>query len=158
MTLPLDPLKKEEYLKKLKSAAIRRSLDPVWREHVRLARIGKKMSEEIKQKMSEARMGKYTGADNPMFGKPSPNRGKVLSDEICEKMSISHIGLEHSKETKQKMSDSKKGENNPFFGMHHTEEFKQKMTGENNPNYGKHPSEETRKKLREARARRIKKV
>lgn len=43
------------------------------------------------------------------------------------------------------------GENNPFYGKHHTEETKQKMrehhadvSGENNPMYGKHHTEETK--------------
>ena len=49
-----------------------------------------------------------------------------------------------------------KGENNPFFGKHHTDESRRKisdakklnpMTGDKNPFFGKHHTEETRKKI-----------
>ena len=48
------------------------------------------------------------------------------------------------------------GENHPFFGKHHTEESKRKISeskkgkylGENNPNYGRHHTDETKEKLR----------
>jgi hypothetical protein len=59
------------------------------------------------------------------------------------------LGKKHSKETKKKMSESKKrmfiGDNNPFYGKHHSEESRNKISksrkgltkGENNPMYGK---------------------
>ena len=56
-----------------------------------------------------------------MVGKVSPMKGKF-----------------HTKESKQKISDAKKG----------------KMVGENSPLYGKSPTKETRQKLREAWKRR----
>jgi hypothetical protein len=46
-------------------------------------------------------------------------------------------GLVHSSESKMKMSDANKGENNPMYGK----------TGENAPNYGKQFSEEHRIKM-----------
>lgn len=60
-------------------------------------------------------------------------------------------------ETKQKISNARKGnnygmigENAPMYGKHHTEEAKQKisnaLSGENNPSYGKPCSEEKRQK------------
>jgi hypothetical protein len=46
---------------------------------------------------------------------------------------------------------AKSGENNPFYGKHHSEETKNKLSnalrGENHPNYGKHRLEETKKKI-----------
>ena len=39
---------------------------------------GKKMSEEAKKKMSESHKGKQVGEKNPMWGKSSPNRRKVM--------------------------------------------------------------------------------
>ena len=53
----------------------------------------------------------------------------------------------------------KKGENNPCFGRHHSEEARKKMSashigiqkGEKHPLYGKHHSEEARKKMSEAK-------
>ena len=47
-----------------------------------------------------------------------------------------------------------KGENNPFFGKHLSEETRKKISesnkGENNPFFGKHHSEETLKRISEA--------
>ena len=47
-----------------------------------------------------------------------------------------HKGKRLSEETKAKMSNALKGENNPQYGL----------KGENSPNYGKHHSEETKAK------------
>ena len=60
-------------------------------------------------------------------------------------------GYIHTEEARKKMSEAKKGENNPMYGKHHTEEARKKISeankGENNPMYGKHLSEEARKKM-----------
>lgn len=59
-----------------------------------------------------------------------------------------------SNETIQKLSEMRKGENNPFFGKHHSDETKKKMSesrkGENHPMWGKHHSNETKQKLSKA--------
>jgi group I intron endonuclease len=55
------------------------------------------------------------------------------------------IGYHLSEETKKRQSQLMKGENNPFYGKHHTKEAKEKMSrtrkgkccGKNHPNYGK---------------------
>lgn len=68
-----------------------------------------------------------------------------------------HFGHHHSEETKQKLSDSHKG-NKSHLGYSHSEETKRKISlsktgkcvGMNNPFYGKKHSEETRKKISEA--------
>ena len=77
-------------------------------------------------------------------------------------------GWKANQEQKNKISKSKKGENNyfygkygkdnPNYGRHHTEEAKKKMSeshknyrGENHPMYGKHHSEETKKKMSDIR-------
>ena len=61
---------------------------------------------------------------------------------------------EVSDETRVKMSKNNTGENNPFYGKTHTEEWRreqsEKMSGENNPRYGKSPSDKTRAKLSKA--------
>ncbi len=80
------------------------------------------------------------------------------SKETREKMSESRSGENHpmfgkspSKETREKLSKSKSGENNPMFGKSHSKETREKLSksksGENNPMFGKSHSEETRKKL-----------
>jgi endogenous inhibitor of DNA gyrase (YacG/DUF329 family) len=53
-------------------------------------------------------------------------------------------GKQYSEETRKKISDANKGENNPMYGKHHSEETKKKIS---EANKGKHLSEETKKKL-----------
>lgn len=61
-----------------------------------------------------------------------------------------HLNRKLSNEARQKFS----GSGNPFYGKHHTEEQKRKLSelrkGENNPLYGKHLTEEHKSKLSEA--------
>jgi len=74
------------------------------------------------------------------------------------------LGYKHSEETKQKMSESRKGERNPNFGKHWgklewSEEDRQKLAkkrmGEDNPFKGKHHSEEARKKIGDAQFKKV---
>ena len=79
-------------------------------------------------------------------------------------------GAIRSDETRKKLSEANKGENNYFYGRTHSEETKRKMSevhknpseetrrkmseankGKNHPNYGKTASEESRKKMSEAK-------
>jgi group I intron endonuclease len=53
-----------------------------------------------------------------------------------------------SEETRQKMSESLKGENNPMYGKHHTEEAKQKISESNT---GRHHTEEAKQKISESK-------
>lgn len=83
--------------------------------------------------------------------------GVSPSDETKQKMSEVKRGKArkpHSDETKHKMSESKKGENNPFYGKTHTEEIRQKLSetqkGENSHMFGKPKSEETKLKMSES--------
>ena len=69
-------------------------------------KIGKKLSDETKQKLSEAK--------------------KNMSEETKRKMSEAKKNM--SEETKRKMSEAKKGENHPFYGKHHSQESKRKMS------------------------------
>ena len=55
-------------------------------------------------------------------------------------------GLRHTKESKKKMSENKKGEKNSFYGKHHTEETKHQISERAK---GRHHTEETKEKLRE---------
>lgn len=63
-------------------------------------------------------------------------------------------GKHHTEKTKQKMSEVKYGENNPFYGKHHSEETKRKMSKaqliEKNHMYGKHHTEKTKQKISKA--------
>ena len=63
-------------------------------------------------------------------------------------------GKHRSEDTRRKMSEAMKGENNPQYGKHRSEDTRIKisdaMKGENHPLYGKHRSEDTRRKISEA--------
>lgn len=75
-------------------------------------------------------------------------------DEACHDPRISNLGLGTHKENsnfekaKQRFSDCKKGEKNPNFGKHFSEEHKKKIS---EANKGKHLSEEAKRKLSEAK-------
>jgi hypothetical protein len=108
-------------------------------------------------------------------GKNNHNFGKSPSKATREKMSKSRKGYKHTKQTINKIKksnvdyhklnpNSKKGENNPFFGRKHTTKTKDKirnsdynknLKGKNNPMWGKHHSEATKLKQREAQIERF---
>jgi group I intron endonuclease len=89
--------------------------------------------------------------DNPKMGYNMTMGGEGL---------LGHI---HSEETKRKMSESRSGENNPWYGKHLPEETKKKlseslkgkMVGENNPFYGQKHSDETKRKISEYASTRV---
>ena len=92
-----------------------------------------KLSEEIKQKISQTLKGKYCGENSGMYGK------------------------HHTEETKAKIRQNHadlSGTNNPNYGKHFSEEHRNKISkalkGANSPNYGKQFSEETRNKMSES--------
>ena len=62
------------------------------------------------------------------------------------------LGIKFSDETCQKMSESRKGSNNPFYGKHHSDENKEKNRkahkGKPSPMKGKHHSDESKEKNR----------
>ena len=86
------------------------------------------------------------GDGNPMPGELNPRFGVNLSEELRNKISNSLKGRKHSDESKKKMSDKGKGENNVMFGKKHSDETRKKMSDAK-----KNPSEETRMKLSKAR-------
>jgi hypothetical protein len=90
--------------------------------------------EFLKGQKSQAMMGK----NNPMYGKLPWHAGKTISD--------SH---------KQKLVECNLGDNNPFYGQHHTDETKAKISAANKNrvswNKGKTYSEESRAKMSAAK-------
>ena len=53
-------------------------------------------------------------------------KGYCKSASTKEKLRLAHLGKIASKETREKMSLTRMGENNGFYGKHHTEESRQK--------------------------------
>src|SRR6267154_1608131 len=97
-----------------------RSLSDETKEKLRQFNLGRKLSNETKQKISISLKGKFAGEKNPMYGKS------------------------FSKEHKEKISKSKNGEKNHNFGKHLSLEYKRKISeskkgksvGKYNPFYG----------------------
>ena len=97
------------------------------------------------------------GEDNPLY----KQRTKVKCDYCGKELERLEWELKNHKNNfcDKKCADewkkeNIKGENNPNYGKHHSEEARNKIgeanRGVNNHNYGKHPSEGTRKKMSEA--------
>lgn len=92
-------------------------------------------SDYVKQKISKAK------------------KGRKASPEAIEKNRQSHLGILHSPEAKEKISQKLKGK-----PKHYTEEGKQKLidsaiqrcSGSGNPMYGKHHSDESKEKNRQS--------
>lgn len=73
------------------------------------------------------------------------------TEETRKKMSYTHTGSTHSLDTKKKISDALTkcvGESRPWYGRHHTEETKQKIS---EANVGKKRSEETKRRISNAK-------
>jgi hypothetical protein len=106
--------------------------------------------EIIKRYLSEMN----SGSGNPFYGKTHSDETKaILSEKSKEGGPSSAKGRKRSDETKRKISESRRGENNPNYGKSPSEETKQKISiansGENNGNYGKPRSDEVKKKISE---------
>lgn len=89
-------------------------------------------------------------------------KNRVRDLNCCLKMTQGNIGRKHTAETKQKMSEAKKGkyigENNPNYGKKRTLETNEKilknrrsMKGDQNPNYGKPMTQEQKDKISKTR-------
>jgi group I intron endonuclease len=138
---------------------------PEARQKIAEAGRGRVFSDETRQKMSNSLKGKN-------LGRKPPNTGKPLSDEQKRHLSIVLTGHHHTPETCAKMSETRRGEGNHFFGKKHSEETRQKMsearkgkstiTDEgrkkiseahigNKHNLGRKSTPETRKKLSDAK-------
>lgn len=105
-----------------------------------------KRTEETKEKISKT--AKKNGVGKWMLG-------RKLSKETRKKMSENnkgennpHYGKKPSEESRKKMSEAQKGKKNHNFGKHFSEEIKRKMSESNK---GKYPSEETRMKMSKAK-------
>ena len=76
-----------------------------------------------------------------------------IEDPLCWGYNLQKGGNNHqvAQETKQKLSEKFSGENNPFYGHHHTDEVKQRISQARSTQPGRKQTEATRKKLSEDR-------
>jgi DNA mismatch endonuclease (patch repair protein) len=132
-------------------------------------------SEERKKKMSQRMTGKknpmygkrITGSKHHMYGKhPSEETRKRISEggiRRFKRMKHPRLGIPHSEESKQKMSQALKGKIPWIKGKKHSNATKQKMSESKKQlfasgyvpyNKGKSTGDETRKKLSEAQKKR----
>lgn len=138
---------------KRKIGEAQRNMSQATRDKKRQSMLGKKHSDEAKERHRKASLGE----NNPMYGrtgKKNPMYGKPRSEETKRKISEANKGKPGPKGRDQR------GEKNPMYGKHHSEESKRKISeaikgktgqfGAKNPMYGKHHSEETRRKLSES--------
>lgn len=96
-----------------------------------------KLSEETKRKISQSRIGKFSGENAGFYNHHHTEENKIILSEL----------------TKARVQ----GENNPFYGKHHTEETKQKLSeiriesgqsvGENNGMFGREHTVESKNKI-----------
>lgn len=86
-------------------------------------RFGTKHTQETKEKMSKSALG------------------RVITNEAKEKMRQAKLGIKLSPERCEQIRQRTLGQNNPFFGKHHTEESNEKNRqahlGKPSPNKGK---------------------
>lgn len=96
--------------------------------------LGRTLSQESRDKMSVSRQGDK----NHNYGKhlsedtrnklSEANTGKTLTEEHKQKLLASHVGIPRTEETKQKISESQSGENHSQFGTHRSDETKNRIS------------------------------
>ena len=102
-------------------------------------KILKSCAETMSKMNSEERKQKYAknGERNGMYGKTHTEEARKIFSEVHKGNTYTKV-KKASEETKKKLSEIIKnkntGEENPFFGKHHTEETKQKIREKNKGN------------------------
>jgi group I intron endonuclease len=113
------------------------------KEKMSIAHRRENLSEETRRKYSEAAKRRVFTEERRRKMSES-NKGRVKSDEERLNISLSHMGRKYSDESRRKMSESHKGKKQSEETI---EKRMTNMRGENNPNFGKHWSEEMKEKI-----------
>ena len=106
-------------------------------------RVSSRVFENIKSAGAKIKSEKFSGVNNPMYGKRgklSPHYGKVWTDEHRKNASESHKGQIRTAESKEKQSRATKGVPK---SKEHRMKTSASLLGKNNPMYGKKLSPET---------------
>ena len=90
------------------------------KQKLRKINIGKKVSIETRNKISESLMGEK----NPFYGKTHSIESKLKISKASSERKGTYITLE---KTKKILSELHSGTKNPFYGKKHSEEAKEKM-------------------------------
>ena len=109
-------------------------------------KVSSRKFELIKEEGAKIKSIKFSGNNNPMFGKQgnlNPNFGRLWTDEHRKNASISHQGHIRTVESRQKQSASTKGRTQSI-------EHIQNRSGENHPGYGKELSINHKEKIRQS--------
>lgn len=117
----------EEHKRKLSESKKGRQFSEEHKRKISEANKGRQFSEETKRKLSEANKGRQLSEEHKRKISESC-KGRQLSEETRRKLSESAKDKQFSEETRRKLSAAKKGENNPNYGKHHSEEHKRKMS------------------------------
>ncbi len=83
--------------------------------------MAKRGSPEWREKLSKAKIGRFTGKDNPFYGKSH-------SPESIEKIRLDHLGKKASQESRLKMSISRLGKKHPIGCGHCSEENRRRQS------------------------------
>ena len=94
-----------------------------------MSMIGRKLSEETKQKLRDINTGKVNGphSEETKEKMSIAHKGVPKSEEHKKALSVAKTGSTHTEETKQRMSETRQGEGNGMFGKNHSEETRQKI-------------------------------
>jgi len=107
----------------------------------KLSRIytGRPLSEETKKKLSDAAKRRpqrdISDEKNPMYGKPSPNRGKHFSDEIKKYISERVKEAMRRPDVLEKLKKNNSGKNNPMYGKPGTTAGKHRVWNEDHTKF-----------------------
>lgn len=85
---------------------------------------GQHMTEEAKRHLSEIRKARYSGVNHPCFGRP-------LSEHQKESLLAANKGHRQTDEQRRRKSESMLGDKNHFFGSHHSDDSKEKISHAN---------------------------
>ena len=119
-------------------------------------KINSKIFDNIKKEGAKIKSEKFSGKNNPMYGKRgplNPNYKRKWSDEHRKNASESHKGLVRTAESRVKQSQSMRGRKQT---TEHIE--KRKLVGSNNPRFGyKMTSEEIMRRTETLKKNKLKK-